>query len=154
MKWMAGKAKATGRGRGETYLSQRGEAMARHIMDIDIIHENARQPELEGGIKGYTVPHHNVDGVVHSYCLSPKGHLDYYHLSGDPDALEAATGLARYVVRANTGTGSRAVRGQAWPLTALLTVYRETHDAEVLSAATRLFEDTLPALDKRRGGYS
>jgi hypothetical protein len=138
---------------GEREWFVRAETMCRHLMDIDIIHETERYPDRAGGITGYDAPHHDLDTPVRTYCLSAKGYLDYYHLTGDPDALETATGLAQYIIRAHTGLGARSVREQAWPLTTLLAVYRETYDPEVFAAAAKLFDDCLIPLDPRRGSY-
>jgi len=139
---------------GEREWFQRAEAMCRHVMDIDTVHANSAKPDWEGGIHIYIARHHNVGAYNGTYCLSPKGMLDYYHLTGDPVALETAIARARYVARENYGIGARSVREQAWPLTALLAVYRETWDPQILAAATKLFEDTLKAFDPRRGCYA
>jgi hypothetical protein len=139
---------------GQRAWFPRAEAMCQHLMDVDIIHASVTHPERVGGINGYTSSHHNVGSYVHTYCLSPKGYLDYYHLTGDPDAREAALGLGEYVRRAGTGKGARSVREQAWPLTALMSVYRETWDPALLSVARTLFEDCMVPLDPRRGAYA
>jgi hypothetical protein len=139
---------------GESAWFRRAEAMCKHLMDVDVVHDNPALPKLAGGVHVQGTPHHSLGSDLGTYDVSAKGYLTYYHLTGDPDALDTARGLVDEIVRSGRGLHYYSVREQAWPLTTLLAVYRETGDPATLQAATRIFEDSFNALSPRRGSYA
>ncbi len=132
---------------------QRAEAMCRHNMDIDHAHDNAARPDMVGGITGYSARHHNVESFSHLFCFSTKGYLAYYHLTGDPVALETAKERAAHIIANKFGISRRSARDHAFTMTALLDVYRETREPDVLAGAAAIFEDSLKMVTPRRGTY-
>ena len=103
-----------------------------------------------------------------SYGISPyhTGHQPYslnaplaglftlYYLTGDPDAREAALGIADWLHKRNLGVGSGSARAVGWPLRSAMMAYENTYDPKHLEAGRRLAEFTLEMLVPRRQFFS
>ncbi|MBI4518695.1 MAG: hypothetical protein HY699_23105 [Deltaproteobacteria bacterium] len=110
---------------------------ARHFMDVDIIHAQPKEPAWVGMNHPKNPLHFNFvrSGVDLGHTWT-EGLLSFYYLSGDERALEAARGIADYLVRRLDTTILRAnPRQWGWPQIALLAVYQATGDARYKNAA-------------------
>jgi hypothetical protein len=118
---------------GERRFLEYGRNSARHWMDVDIIHSDAG-PEKKGGHLAHCRRHAAVASVYPSHQWV-QGLFDTWHLTGDPDALEAARGVADNVawqVR-NKGylePGRASTREMGWALRAMLHAWRETGEPQ------------------------
>jgi PcRGLX-like N-terminal RIFT barrel domain/Beta-L-arabinofuranosidase, GH127 catalytic domain len=113
-------------------------AAARHFMDVDVIHAQPRQPKWIG-------MNHPKNPLHFSFALGgvdlghtwTEGLLSYYYLTGDERALDAARGIADYLVRRiRAGIFGGNPRQWGWPQIALLAVYQATGDARYKDAAS------------------
>ena len=87
-------------GGGSEYLRVADEA-ARHFASIDVFHYSSR-PQWQGGSYAHTPDlreGHHVDPPDFAHAGWPQGLLWVHYLCGDELLVEAATGLADYVVR-------------------------------------------------------
>ena len=99
------------------------DPLARHVMDIDIYHTGRDRPAYSGGLFWHTDHYRDAATATHR-CYSranrgaagrrygggpcaehnyTTGLLHYHYLTGDPDARDAVTGLADWVVRMDDG---------------------------------------------------
>ncbi|MFH1572102.1 MAG: hypothetical protein ABIL09_29190 [Gemmatimonadota bacterium] len=127
------------------------EAYQGHFMDLDICHYHP-DPAWVGASYGIS-PYHTGH---QPYALNaPLGGLFLlYHLTGDPDAREAAVGIAEWLHALNVGMGSGSGRAVGWPLRSAVVAYENTGDAKYLEAGGKLAEFALASLDPRRGFFS
>lgn len=129
------------------------EATARHIMDIDVCHSAAKDPNLLGAIYAcYAVNH--TDGGSWAMMQRTKGMLAYWRFTGDIDARNTALGVADSAIRTNLGIGRTSVRDHAGILYCLMAAYDETNDAKYLDAAKKVAHDAIGRIDPRRGCYA
>jgi hypothetical protein len=112
-------------------------AAARHFMDVDRIHYQYEHPNWIG-------MNHPKDPLHFAFELGGvdlghtwvEGLLSYYYLSGDERALEAARGIADYLVnRLHAGVTWGNPRQWGWPQIALVAAFEATGDAKYRSAA-------------------
>lgn len=129
------------------------EASVRHIMDVDICHASAEHPDWTGAIHGLYSKDHST-GDPWNPTQRTKGTLNYWRLTGDRDAREAALGVADSAVACNRAMGSVSVRDHAGVLYCLVAAYDETHDPKYLEAARQLAHDAMKRIDPRRGCYA
>jgi PcRGLX-like N-terminal RIFT barrel domain len=116
---------------GERRFLEYGLNSARHWMDVDIIHSNV-DPKRKGGHIAHC-RRHCADANVHLSHQWVQGLFDTYHLTGDPDALDLARGVADNIAWQveNSGflePGKVNSRVMGWALRALLNAWRETND--------------------------
>lgn len=115
---------------------------AEHWMDVDICHHSDNPLRYQGQI-----PHsanHVTDNpaVCHEWV---EGLLDYYHMTGEWRALEAAVGVGHNVLRIlktpkfREASGLQA-RESGWALRSLGALYTETGDERWLVPAERIVE--------------
>ena len=111
-------------------------ASARHWMDADICHYSSDPMKLHGQYEHTN--RHNAGGKVAISHQWVEGLFDYYHLTGDSSAYDAAMGIADNVSRnldapkfkSNSETSARET---GWALRTLTAVYLETNDESRLS---------------------
>ncbi|OFV91930.1 MAG: hypothetical protein A3J75_02290 [Acidobacteria bacterium RBG_16_68_9] len=110
---------------------------ARHFMDVDTIHFQARRPEWVGMNHPKNPLHFSFElgGVDLGHTWS-EGLLAYYYLTGDERGLDGARGIADYLER-RLGRGIIAAnpRQLGWPQIALLAVHEATGERRYLDAA-------------------
>jgi hypothetical protein len=112
-------------------------AAARHFMDVDRIHYQREHPNWVGMNHPKNPLHFafSVGGVDLGHTWT-EGLLSYYSFTGDERALEAARGIADYLVRRSEGAARRGnPRQWGWPLIALVATYEATGDAAYKNAA-------------------
>ena len=126
-----------------------GEQAARHYRDVDCIAASPGYPGKLGGPIHHNSRHFVTKGWVadHTYSSAGTGHswieglIDYWLLTGDPLAGEAAVRMGDWYVDKvdafSFGAGGQE-RGQGWTLTALTSIYRATWDRRYLDAAGRV----------------
>ncbi len=133
------------------------DASARHFMDVDIIHHSARRPHMVGMNHPHKALHFAPDSpstvdLGHTWT---EGLLSYYLLSGDRRALEAAKGIADYLVWRGRNRKSGNPRQWGWPIIALVSVYRVTGETRYLESArlyaSRAMQNIAPVA--RRSGF-
>jgi hypothetical protein len=99
------------------------DPLARHVIDIDIYHTTRDKAAYNGGLFWHTDHYKSAAGCTHrtfsrancrpgdrSYGGGPSnehnyttGLLNYYFLTGDPDARDAVVGLAEWVINMDDG---------------------------------------------------
>jgi len=110
---------------------------ARHQIDVDICHYSDNPLRLEGQIM------HSANHVTEK--VSPchewvEGLLDYYHITGEKEALEAAIEIGNNVLRILAtpryqGKGGINARETGWALRAIVALYKETYEEKWLEYA-------------------
>ena len=112
-------------------------AAARHFMDVDRIAWQRVHPEWIGMNHPKNPLHFAFElggpDLGHTWT---EGLLSYYSLTGDARALEAARGIADYLVRRLRGVVVRGnPRQWGWPQIALIAVYEATGNVTYRAAA-------------------
>jgi len=116
---------------GERMYYDRMVAAARHFMDVDHIYYQHDHPNWVG-------MNHPKNPLHFAFALGgvdlghtwTEGLLSYYYLTGDDRALDAARGIADYLVRRSHSTALRGnPRQWGWPLIALVATYEATGDS-------------------------
>jgi hypothetical protein len=112
-------------------------AAARHFMDVDRIYHQRQHPNWVGMNHPKNPLHFSFSlGGVDLGHTWTEGLLSYYYFTGDERALEAARGIADYVVRRSRGAALRGnPRQWGWPMIALVATYEATGDAAYKDAA-------------------
>lgn len=123
------------------------DAAVTHNRDIDIIHFCPEHPDWVGACHGY--------GEDHTTCypmgnigMNCDGMLEHYLLTGDPDSLAAARGLAERLLLC---VNERCARTIGWPLSQLVRWYEQSGDARFLDKARELESLGRAYLEPRRG---
>ena len=103
----------------------------RHWLDVDICHYS-HDPLLQNGQWEHTNGH-SKGGRIECSHQWVEGLLDYYHFTGDEDALRAAIEIGKNDLRrletpAFTQPGEQNARETGWALRTLVALYRETGD--------------------------
>jgi len=127
------------------------EAYQRHFMDIDICHYHS-DPAYIGASHGIS-PHH-TGHAPHALNAPLAGLFILYYLTGDPDAREAAVGIADWIYAMNVGLGAGSGRAVGWPLRSLMIAYENTYNEKYLMAGRQLAEFGLSVLRPRRQFFS
>jgi len=112
-------------------------ATARHFMDVDVIHAQPSHPQWVGMNHPKNPRHFSfAKGGVDLGHTWVDGLLSYYDFTGDDRALDAARGIADYLVRRpSAGILGGNPRQWGWPQIALLAVYQATGDERYKTAA-------------------
>lgn len=108
----------------------------RHWIDVDICHYS-NNPLLYQGQWEHTNGH-CIDGHIVCSHQWVEGLLDYYHFTGDQEALEAAIGIGHNVQRLLDTPmfqqkGEINARETGWALRSLVALYKETYDEQWLT---------------------
>lgn len=127
------------------------EAAVRHIMDVDVCYASAEHPDWVGSLRGYFNPDHSTGGPWNP-TQRTKGMLNYWRITGDRDARDAALGVADSAA-AGRAIGSVSVRDHAGVLYGLVAAYNETRDPKYRDATRALAHDAMKRIDPRRGTY-
>ncbi len=112
-------------------------AAARHFMDVDRIYYQRGHPNWVGMNHPKNPLHFafEIGGVDLGHTWT-EGLLSYYYLTGDERGLDAARGIADYLVRRSRTTALRGnPRQWGWPQIALVAAYEATGDTEYKNAA-------------------
>ena len=111
-------------------------AAARHFMDVDTIHFYPYRPSWVGMNHPKNPLHFTFElGGVDLGHTWTEGLISYFFLTGDGRGLEAARGIADYLVGRAHGFVRGNPRQWGWPQIALIAVYDATGDAKYLEAA-------------------
>ncbi|RKN70066.1 beta-L-arabinofuranosidase domain-containing protein [Paenibacillus ginsengarvi] len=140
----------TGKRRFYDYLMRAAE----HWKDVDILHYSPNPLRHQGQVM-HSAKH--VTGEVKICHEWVEGLLDYYHLTGEASALEAAIGIGDNVRRLLAtpryqGEGGVSARESGWALRSLGALYTETHDEKWLQSADQIV-DHFEAWKKKYGAW-
>jgi hypothetical protein len=118
------------------------DAAARHWLDVDLCHASP-DPLRRGGHITHSA-HHVTGGLAPSHQWV-EGLLDYYHHSGEPEALEAAIGVGDNILLLLAQpnfrrAGGFQVRELGWALIALGALYEETGEARFIDESARIVD--------------
>lgn len=110
---------------------------ARHWMDVDICHSND-DPLRQGAQIMHSAGH--VTGEVAMSHEWVQGLLDYYHQTGEAEALETAVGIGENVLRLLRlplfhRKGGLNARETGWGLRVLIALWNETGEVRWMDAA-------------------
>jgi hypothetical protein len=121
---------------GERRYHEAMVAAARHYMDVDRIHHRAKRPMWVGMNHPKNPLHFTFElGGVDLGHTWTEGLLSVYALTGDGRALEAAKGIADYLVRrAHAGVRGNP-RQWGWPQIALVAAHEVTGNDSYAEAA-------------------
>lgn len=111
-------------------------ASSKHQIDVDICHYSDN-PLIYGGQYEHTISH-TLNGKVVCSHQWVEGLLEYYHLTGNIEGLNAAIGIGDNVLRLlDTAefkvAGETNARETGWALRTLTALYIETNDNKWLS---------------------
>jgi hypothetical protein len=111
-------------------------AAARHFIDVDTIHACPARPAWVGMNHPKNPLHFSFElggpDLGHTWT---QGSLAYYYLTGDRRGLDAARGVADYLVARAPSFARGNPRQWGWPQIALLAVYDATRERKYLDAA-------------------
>jgi hypothetical protein len=127
------------------------DAACTHNRDVDIIHYCPEHPDWVGAIHQYGEDH-TTCGPMSNIGLNCDSLLDHYLLTGDPDSLEAARGLAEQVMTCSPW--ARSARAVGWPLAQIVRWYEQTGERRFLRKANELVEAATAYIEPRRGIFS
>jgi len=122
---------------GDVSYYERMVAAARHFMDVDRIYYQRLHPNWVGMNHPKNPLHFAFElGGVDLGHTWTEGLLSYYALTGDERGLEAARGIADYLVhRLRTGSVRGNPRQWGWPQIALVAAYDATGTSAYKDAA-------------------
>jgi hypothetical protein len=111
-------------------------AAARHYMDVDHIYYQHDHPEWVGMNHPGKPLHFSFErGGVDLGNAWTEGLLTYFYLTGDDRSLDAARGIADYLVSRAYSTAPASPRRLGWPQVALVAMYEATGDTKYRNAA-------------------
>ena len=127
---------------GERRVLESSLVAARHWLDVDLCHYSP-DPLRHGGLVIHTA--HHVTGSVTPSHEWVEGFLDYYHLTGRTEGLEAAhmvaDNLLRHLERPHMRQpGAAQAREGGWALRAMVAMVQETPETKYREAAQQLVE--------------
>ena len=125
---------------GERRVLESGFRAAEHWLDVDFCHYS-KDPLRHGGLVIHCAGHVTA-GVVPSHEWV-EGFLDYYHLTGKREALEAATMVAENVIRHMAEPhmrvpGVASAREGGWALEAMVPMWLQTGEERYRTESRRL----------------
>ncbi|MFA6108862.1 MAG: hypothetical protein WDA75_08835 [Candidatus Latescibacterota bacterium] len=127
------------------------EAYQRHFMDLDVCHYH---PDSTYTGAAYGIAPYHTGSEPYALNAPLAGLFLLHYLTGDPDAREAAVGIAGWLHARHLGVGATSGRAVGWPLRSAAIAYENTGDQRYLSAARRLAGYALASLEPRRGFFS
>ena len=138
---------------GERRVFESGLRAAQHWLDVDLCH-HSEDPLRRGGLVIHSA-HHVSAGVIPSHEWV-EGFLDYYHLTGKREALDAATMVAENILRHleqpyMREPGAASAREGGWALRALVAMWQQTGEDRYRAEARRL-ADLFVAWHESLGG--
>jgi hypothetical protein len=125
---------------GERRMFDSALVTARHWLDIDLCRHSS-DPLRHGGLVIHSA--HHVTGNVTPSHEWVEGFLDYFHLTGRKEGLDAAhmvaDNLLRHLERPHMqDPGATQAREGGWALRAMVAMYQETGEARFKDTADRL----------------
>lgn len=122
---------------GERSYHEAMVAAARHFMDVDHIYFQSERPNWVGMNHPKNPLHFAFElGGVDLGHTWTEGLLSYFYFTGDERGLEAARGIADYLVHRSRTAGLRGnPRQWGWPQIALVAAYEATGDTAYKTAA-------------------
>jgi hypothetical protein len=126
------------------------DAAITHNRDVDICHYCPEHPDWVGANHSYGEDHTSSGpmGNIGSNC---DGMLDHYLLTGDPDSLEAARGLAERLLACSDR--GRCAREVGWPLAQITRWYDQTRDPRFAAKAEAFMQAARDYIEPRRGTF-
>ncbi|MBI4551456.1 MAG: hypothetical protein HY710_04260, partial [Candidatus Latescibacteria bacterium] len=124
------------------------DAACTHTREVDIIHFCPEHPDWAGATHSYGEDHTSC-GPMGNIGLNCDGLLDHYLITGDPDSLDAAKGLAEHLL--DCDPWGRSARNVGWPLAQVIRWYDQTGDPRFLAKARDLMEAVRVYVEPRRG---
>jgi len=127
---------------GERRVLESGFRAAQHWLDVDLCHYS-EDPLRHGGLIIHSADHVTAGvGPSHEWV---EGFLDYYHLTGRREALEAATMVAENIMRHMAKPhmrepGASSAREGGWALKAMVPMWLQTGEERYRAEAKRLAE--------------
>jgi hypothetical protein len=127
---------------GQRHVLDSSLVAARHWLDVDLCHYSP-DPLRDGGLIIHTAGH--VTGGASPSHEWVEGLLDYYHLTGRREGLEAAYRVAGNIMRHMalphmTEPGHAATREGGWALRAMVSMALATGEERFRTAARRLID--------------
>ena len=127
------------------------DAACTHNRDVDIIHYCPEQVEWVGASHTYGEDH-TACGATSNISTNCDGMLEHYLMTGDPESLTAAAGMAEHLLSCNTR--SRSAREVGWPLAQSIRWYDQSGDERFLVLARKLFAAAQAYTEPRRGVFN
>lgn len=124
------------------------DAACTHTRDVDIIHFCPEHPEWVGAPHAYGEDHTSC-GPMGNIGINVDSLLDHFLLTGDPDSLEAARGVARHLM--GCSAWARSARSVGWPLAQIVRWYEFSGDRRFLRRAREFVEAARAYTEPRRG---
>jgi len=118
------------------------KAAAEHWYDVDLCH-HSNQPYKRGLLYTHSVDHISGQPVPSHQWV--EGFLDYYHLTGNPNGLEAALAIGENLLELiklpiYQSTATVEPREIGWAMRTFIALYQETHDERYLEACRPIVE--------------
>ena len=127
------------------------EAACAHNRDIDIIHYCPEHPNWVGATHSYGEDHTSC-GPMGNIGLNVDSLLEHYLMTGNPDSLDAARGLAERVLECSHW--SRSARAVGWPLSQIVRWYEHTGDPRYLEKSREFVTAAKALIEPRRGIFN
>ena len=141
---------------GDRAALRLGLASALHYLDVDMTHYSSQHPDWVGtqhthshGLFG----HHTAQGPDFGHAGYTQGLLWYSYLTGSPDGLVGARGIADWCLRKLGLHTSGMERVLGHPLMTLNDVYEATGDARYLRGSAHLVDQAFKWEHPVRGGF-
>jgi hypothetical protein len=142
---------------GEPDYLTSAAAYARHVIDVDLIHHSVH-PHERGGVRAHGQRHllyetaFTADGPLQTSVDTGhqwvEGLLNYYFISGDESALDAARTIGECLLRLIQLGWCRpepGPRNSGWPLIALTALAEATGEARFLEGCHAIVAQAAPA---------
>lgn len=126
------------------------DAACTHNRDVDVIHFCPEHPDWVGSMHSYGEDHTSC-GPMGNIGLNCDGLLDHYLMTGDPDSLAAAAGLAEHILTCSPR--GRSARNIGWPLAQLVRWYEQSGDARFLERIEAFAQAARAYVEPRRGVF-
>ena len=140
---------------GDTAYLDRGQALAWHFIDVDVLHAS-NSPMNQGGQHMHFTDH--AKGETHAGHGTVEGLWHYYMLTGEPRAGEVARGIGDYFARIAGWKDFLDFRDDeertiGWALRALVSSYAATLEPRYQLAAQMVVEQALAGQDPDTGNW-
>lgn len=127
------------------------EACASHHKDVDRIHYCPEHPEWVGNYHCYGADHTSA-GPMGNIGLNVDGLLEHHLITGDPESLEAARGVAEHLLGCDAR--ARSARAVGWPLAQVTRWYEQSGDLRFLKKAREFVAAAHAYVEPRRGIFT
>ncbi len=118
------------------------KASAEHWYDVDLCHYSNR-PYRKGLLCTHSVNHISGQAVPSHQWV--EGFLDYYHLTGNPNGLEAAMTIGAHLLELMElplyhSTATVEPREIGWAMRTFIALYKETNESQWLDACSNIVD--------------